>query len=193
MDERCGLEEYKETVDEWAQRLVTDPRWNSAAAKDDTDDMMKQLTEGIKGATCSHFSKISVEGKYKRSEKTETLYEKKQQLRDEARRLKMQPFSMSVVLRGWQCMATLQRKDKELRKSRRADRRARTAGWAAEVHPARWRGFDEEYIRRRHGIRHKRCCWTRKIENVDRRQKKLSICWIRWGRDTTSKSGDVHL
>ena len=136
----AGLEEYKETVDEWAQRLVIDPRWNSAAAKDDTDDMMKQLTEGIKGAASSHFSKVSVEGKYKRSEKTETLYEKKQQLRDEARRLKMQPFSMSVVLRGWQCMARLQRKDKELGKSRRADRRARTAGWAAEMHPARWRG-----------------------------------------------------
>ena len=135
-----GLEEYKETVDEWAQRLVNDSRWNSAVAKDDTDDMMKQLTEGIKGAAGSHFPKVSAEGKYKRSEKTETLYEEKQQLRDEARRLKMQPFSVSVVLRGWQCMARLQRKDKELGKSRRADRRARTAGWAAEMHPARWRG-----------------------------------------------------
>ena len=40
------MDEHKETVDEWAQRLVMDPRWNSAAAKNDTDKMMKQRTEG---------------------------------------------------------------------------------------------------------------------------------------------------
>ena len=37
-------------------------------------------------------------------------------------------------------MVRLQRRDKELGKSRRANRRARTAGWAAEMHPARRRG-----------------------------------------------------
>ena len=34
-------------------------------------------------------------------------------------------------------MVRRQRADTELGKSRRADRRVRTAGWAAEMHPAR--------------------------------------------------------
>ena len=60
-----GLEEYKKTVDEWAQKMEIDPRWNTAAEKDDTDNMMKQLTEGIKEVADLHFSKVSIEGKYK--------------------------------------------------------------------------------------------------------------------------------
>ena len=133
------MEEYKETVDEWARRLVLDSRWISAVANDDTDAMMRLLTEGIKEAGL-HFSRASVRGKYNRSERTEALYEKKQSLRREAQRMKTQTSSLLLVLRGWQCMVRLQRVDKELGKSRRADRRAMTAGWAAEMHPARWKG-----------------------------------------------------
>ena len=72
-----GLEGYKETAEEWAQRLVLDPRWLSAVENDDTDAMMRQLSKGIEEVACVHFSKALVKGKYNRSERTEALYEKK--------------------------------------------------------------------------------------------------------------------
>ena len=134
-----GMEEYKETVDEWARSLVLDSRWSWAVANDDTDAMMRLLTEGIKEAACLHFSRVSVKGKYNRSERTEPFM-RRSNLHREAQRMKTQISSLSLVLRGWQCMVRLQRVDKELGKSRRADRPAMTAGWVAEMHPARWKG-----------------------------------------------------